>query len=190
MSEYNAKLYIATADQQRARSAKRYKDDPEKSREYSKKWRAEHPEKVLEYHQKDYAINKESLRVAKAKYRTTLNGRARELFDNARVRARRYKLPFDITYEWVVAALERGVCQCTSISFVLDERGRHPFSPSLDQSIPGKGYTLENTRMVCSMYNIAKNEHTDDDVIVFAIALLEASGYVVTQLTSQNSLAE
>ena len=181
MSDYNASLYKATADEQRARAAKRYKENPEKSREYSKKWREAHPEKVVEYHQKDYVLNKESLRAAKARYRITLNGRARELFDNARVRARKYQLPFSITLEWVVVALERGVCERTLILFVFDEKGRHPFSPSLDQNLPEKGYTPENTRVVCSMYNIAKNEHTEMDVIIMARALLEANGYVVIE---------
>lgn len=94
------------------------------------------------------------------------------LWNNARQRALQKDLPFSITLDWVRERTEGGACEATKIPFDLSVgsgRGRgNPFSPSLDQRVPGLGYTEENTAVVCWMYNCAKGVGTRDDVLKMA----------------------
>jgi hypothetical protein len=50
---------------------------------------------------------------------------------------------------------------------------RHPFSPSLDRIDNDRGYTPENTRVVCTMYNYCRNVARDEDVEYFAWQLFQ-----------------
>ena len=64
----------------------------------------------------------------------------------------------------------------TGIQFVYtkDERfTRQAFSPSLDRIDNDKGYTPENTRLVCTMYNYCRNVARDEDVEFFAWQLFQ-----------------
>jgi hypothetical protein len=180
LSEVNAANYLKDLANNRARSAQWHRANPEKAREQGKKWRAAHPDKVKDYHEKEYELNRESLLAAKAISRTTLNGRAQELFNNARTRSKTYNLTFSITLQWVVAALQRGHCERTRLEFVFDHKGRHAFSPSLDQKSAREGYTPANAQMVCTMYNEAKNEHDHSHVVAMARALLETNGFTIS----------
>ena len=102
-------------------------------------------------------------------YRQTEKGRAVVIFCDARVRARKAKLPFTITKDWVVEHLQSGVCAQTGDAFdytLLSSNGhRQPnmFAPSLDQIVPNAGYTEENTQIVCWWWNAFKYNRTDDE---------------------------
>jgi len=55
-----------------------------------------------------------------------------------------------------------------------DERyKKHPYSPSLDRINNDQGYTPENTRLVCAMYNYCRNVARDEDVEFFAWQLFQ-----------------
>lgn len=50
--------------------------------------------------------------------------------------------------------------------------GTKPFGPAIDRIDSKKGYSIENIRLVCNLFNFAKNRYTDDDVLRMAIALV------------------
>ena len=95
-------------------------------------------------------------------YRGTVGGRAGSLVGNARNRAKKKNLAFGISTEWVVErfATQGGRCAITGIPFTmltprqkLGEAAPYPLSPSLDQIVAGRGYTEDNTRLVCDGVN-------------------------------------
>ncbi len=90
------------------------------------------------------------------------------MLHDARSRAKQCNLPYQLSLEWLENKLAVGVCEVTGITFK-NERG--PYAPSLDQRIPGAGYTLKNTQVVVRMYNTAKGDWTHEDVLVLAKAL-------------------
>ena len=105
------------------------------------------------------------------------------LWNGARQRARKQNIPFTITREFVEAALEEGHCQVTGLPFNLDynddkdrNRKHRPYSASLDQTVSGKGYTPENTKVVVSIYNFAKLTFDHDDVVRLARAIVSTDG--------------
>lgn len=108
--------------------------------------------------------------------RKTPHGRAQGLVSAARTRSVDRVLPITITAEWVEERINRGVCEVTGIRFDLgaDGRGtgfRKAFGPSLDQRIPGIGYTKENTQVVVWSYNAAKGTGSHEEVLALAKAL-------------------
>lgn len=121
----------------------------------------------------------------------TPRGRLYQLFWAAKDRAAKKNLPFEISMDWLVELYEsqNGKCALTGISFDLGrnksgENGFRPFSPSLDQKIPGRGYTNENTRLICTSMNLALNRFGED---VFYRIL---RGYCVTTLESTDKRLE
>jgi hypothetical protein len=100
-------------------------------------------------------------------------GRAKQIHKSAKRRALHKGLAFSITEEWVAKqiAQQEGCCAMTGIPFIYEQDKRykrHPFSPSLDRVNNSRGYTVKNTRVVCTMYNYCKNTAFDEDVEYFA----------------------
>lgn len=84
---------------------------------------------------------------------------------NARQRAPKKRVPFDIDREYVMSRLEEvgGVCELSGIAFVpgYDPDGRYshnPFGVSIDRIEPAKGYVRGNIRLVLTALNFAINE--------------------------------
>ncbi len=107
----------------------------------------------------------------------SIGGRATSLRRSIKQRSKDKGLDFDLTRNWFVERLERGVCEVTGLSFELGggrhaERLTHPFSPSVDRISPSKGYTEDNCRLVVLNYNMAKGEFTHEDVLTWARALI------------------
>ena len=99
-------------------------------------------------------------------YRETLWGKANNLWRTAKKSAKAKHLPFDITVEDVIRLIVRAQLKWEAINQYLPEmwkikfdnsaKGngkRNPFTPSLDQIIPGKGYTLGNVQIVHWFWN-------------------------------------
>lgn len=107
------------------------------------------------------------------RYYATLNGRAVHLVNNARCRARRLHLPFDLTVPWVARKLRRGVCEATGIAFDFAAgfgKGHrfNSFAPSLDRKVSARGYTKRNVKVVCWIYNRAKGAFPIKDLLLMA----------------------
>jgi hypothetical protein len=89
----------------------------------------------------------------------------------AKVRAKQNGTTFDLTYKWAESRWT-GYCELTGLPFVLGSGRRGPYSPSVDQIEPKKGYTLGNSRFVLWAINSMKGEGTDEQMIFIARALI------------------
>ena len=123
--------------------------------------------------EKKRLYNKEYSRV----FSRTLRGKAQRMFHQAKKRAAKSGIDFEIDIQFIEDALNVGVCQVTGIKFVIDqdscERASSrdvqisPFTPSIDRIDCTKGYTKDNCQFVIYMYNTCKNTFTDEDVKFF-----------------------
>jgi len=100
------------------------------------------------------------------------------MFSSARKRAVKKGLEFSLTIEWLLEKFDEQDqrCSMTGIRFAYDKDERftrQAFSPSLDRIDNDKGYTPENTRLVCAMYNYCRNVARDEDVEFFAWQLFQ-----------------
>jgi hypothetical protein len=158
----NKKHVIETAKARRHRS-------PEKIREYWREHRARNPE--------EWARWLEAYRVSTYE---DVERRAGRLVAACRCRSRRYGVEFDLTKGWVAERLRAGVCEVTGLPFDISilpprekRKSRTPaFAPSLDRIERGGGYTQENTRVVVFIYNVARSDFEDQELIALAKALL------------------
>lgn len=93
------------------------------------------------------------------KYARSEKGRITQLLKSARKRAKKNDREFSLTREWVEEKFKKGVCEVTGAKFSFIKKEKYksaPFVPSLDRINSTKGYTPENTQMVCNFYNICK----------------------------------
>jgi hypothetical protein len=155
------------SEEQRAKNKERcrrfYEKNKDHVKEYSRRWYAENKERSLE---------------TKRKYFNSPRGRAVELMNriNKQTKGRRFGKPgfeTNLTIEWIEEKIKKGFCETTGIPFDFNDRKGSwaPFSPSVDRIDSKKGYTIDNCRVVCKIYNMAKNQFTDEDVIVMSKAL-------------------
>lgn len=100
--------------------------------------------------------------------------RAGKLLTWIRVRAAKSQREFDLTREWIAERLQSGMCEVTGIPLELSKPPGsrfHPWAPSVDRIDSKLGYTQDNCRVVCWIYNMAKSEWSDEVVMTFAKAL-------------------
>lgn len=106
----------------------------------------------------------------------TWNGRVTQLVGSARKRAKAKNLAFDLSSEHLVHLLEiQGYkCAVTGLPFCLkkSKEFKNPWSPSIDRINNDLGYMHDNIRIVCTMYNLARGQHTDEDLITLAKHIL------------------
>lgn len=103
---------------------------------------------------------------------------ARSALSALKHKANREGRDFDLSLEWIEQKFATGVCEVTGLALVISEYkpgkpgSRGPWSPSFDRIDNSLGYTEDNCRLVCWMYNVAKNSYTDEDVMRMAQNLL------------------
>lgn len=129
------------------------------SRLYMKKWADNNREKI----NKNQKI-----------YHSTVKGRATVLLNAALKRARSRGETFALELSDVIAGLSVGFCCKTLYPFDLELRSRgtnvykiNPMSPSIDKINPSGIYEPSNVQYVCSWYNLAKGQMSEDDLIKF-----------------------
>jgi hypothetical protein len=145
---------------------------------YSGRYREKHPDYYKDKGKERYDPTENAARYQK--YRTEYlrrrraqseeaYSRLRAILTAARDRATAKGLPFTIDMEWLLARYDEqlGCCALTGIilRFEVNESGQRfhqPYSPSLDQIIPGGGYTPDNTRLVCVVVNLALNRFGEE----------------------------
>lgn len=135
----------------------------EKAREASKRWHARHREE-----------NKARVKEVTAKYRQ--GQAARYQFKLLSNRASKQGRAFDLTEEFLAELLAPMECAVTGLPLSYDYEGNgrtNPWAPSVDRIDSAGGYTMDNVRLVCWAYNMAKNDWEEDVVLVMAAALME-----------------
>ena len=168
-----------------------YRDYYEKNKERKlerqkvrgKEYREENKEAIRQKHKEYYEKNKEKISKKTSERRTEqyrespeqhlqkikewkINNLEKYLVHNAKQRAKKYGIPFDITYKDIVIP---ECCPYLGIKLV-------PFSewssPSLDKIIPELGYVKGNIQVISTKANTMKNSATHDELVRFAEAIL------------------
>ena len=104
----------------------------------------------------------------------TVSNVAGKLRSDARYRARKKDMPFDLEKSWIEDKLRRGVCEVTGLPLDITE-SRSPWSPSLervnnDQNV---GYIPSNVKVVASIYNTARRHWRRQDILLLSIAIAD-----------------
>jgi hypothetical protein len=162
-------------EQVRAYRANYVQGNLEQVRAYNSGWSRQHrqdnAEQIRAHRQAYYRDNREQVLERNTGYRTALRstvpGAARLMFLGARARARKGRLPFDLTAEWVeselVSALENG-CPLLGIKITLNTGRRLSASPSIDKFRPELGYVQDNCWVVSWAANAMKHDMPIDFV--------------------------
>jgi hypothetical protein len=85
--------------------------------------------------------------------------------------------PCDLTLEFLEQKLKDQNYKCckTEMAFEISQgkgiNNRSPWSLSIDQKEPNKGYTQDNIQLVCLMYNLCKGVWSDNEVKQFVKAV-------------------
>jgi len=80
-----------------------------------------------------------------------------------RERAKEKNIPFNLNSKWLKSKLTIGHCETTGIKFDLSKVPFvNPYYPSIDRVDSSKGYTTDNCKLVCLMYNTAKCEFSEE----------------------------
>lgn len=162
------KNYIQIRKKRRAYYEANKKQILAKQRE---KKRAMPRERLLAQRAKDYEKHKAREKIRYHATRTFLPWL--NAFRGSKQRAKNRNTPFTLTKDWCETRWT-GRCEVTNIEFVLStKRSPYLFSPSLDQIIPGLGYTPENSRFVLHAVNALKGEGTDLDMLLIAQAIVK-----------------
>ncbi|HXC41744.1 MAG TPA: hypothetical protein VN667_22640 [Burkholderiales bacterium] len=101
----------------------------------------------------------------------------RNCWRSARWRAAKYKIPFDLSWEKLLARAhdQQWRCAITNIPLAVDQRSRRragPYGPSIDRIKAGQGYSDDNIRIVCVAINYALNEWGEDFFAALANSFL------------------
>jgi hypothetical protein len=74
----------------------------------------------------------------------------------------------------LLATAQQWRCRQTGVALDLTPGfGRSPLAPSIDRIDSSRGYEPDNIQLVCMIYNLCKNEYSDDDVLAFARSLVD-----------------
>ncbi len=138
----------------RAEAQKRYheqqKNDPEyvaRRREYGRKWRQSHKKEALDARKQYYKDNPEY-----------------GWLDSTKSRARRLKVPFNLTVEYI-KAIYTDTCPVLGISLTRTIGGPSTDnSPTLDRIIPHLGYVEGNVMVISKLANQIKSSATPEQV--------------------------
>lgn len=117
--------------------------------------------------------NKSSVRYYEYRGRDQYNVKSRinTLVINARNRAKKQSLPFNISTDIMVSLWESqgGKCAVSGREFCLDyneKGGPHQNGPSIDKIVPELGYTVENVRFVTYQVNTALSNFGDEALLL------------------------
>lgn len=84
-----------------------------------------------------------------------------------RYQAKKLGLAFDLDDEWLKS--QPMMCAISGKSFTVGG----PCTPSFDQKIAGKGYTRENTQLICLWLNMAKRDWPEDQIRALIVETAE-----------------
>jgi len=163
------------------RSEPRYKDSYKSACKRcavisNKTWKTANPAKVKQYVKQWRKQNAEVYKKLYLKYRTSnpLRYRASKIIQTARSNAKRKKVPFRLTPQYVFEKMKSGHCEVTGMKFVISKDARNPYSPSIDKIKPSLGYTEGNVRIILWALNAFKSNFSDAEIYPIAKAFCES----------------
>lgn len=140
--------------------AKRSRDkNKERAREWARNHRARHQESTNQISRDWYNAKPDDERkeYSKAKYYAN---QARTMVSNAKQRAKRCGVPFDLTTDDIIIP---DVCPVLGVPFVWGG-GINDYTPSLDRMIPDLGYVKGNVAVISNLANRIKSNATASQV--------------------------
>ncbi len=131
-------------------------------KQYRKNYHIKNKEQTHAKQKIYYKNNRQEVLQYQKNYYHSENGKINSMYNTAKRRASKKKIEFSLTKEWITQQLiaQKFCCILTDIPFVFNETNSqlNPFIPSLDRINSSKGYTQDNTRIVCSIINLSLNE--------------------------------
>jgi hypothetical protein len=122
-----------------------------------------------EISKKSYSLNKEFRKNKELTKRSTVNGRIARMLINAKSRAKKNNLPFNIDKSDIRIPL---VCPLTGINITLEvdskNRTARDSTVSLDRIVPELGYVKGSVRVISYLANKIKNNASKEVLITFA----------------------
>lgn len=97
----------------------------------------------------------------------------------AKKRAAKRGMEYTLAHDDLRRMYDAGACAISGVAFSTWKPAsafRSPWVPSLDRIDPSKGYTPDNTRLVCAAVNLAMNEWGEDVVRRWACHMARKSG--------------
>jgi hypothetical protein len=112
------------------------------------------------------------------KYYLSTKGRAAHMLNNARRRAKEKDVVFDLTTDWLLEKLDKGICEVTGLPMTVNINGgkghkNNPFSPSIDRINQKGNYVEENCRITIWIYNRARGAFPDDSFDLMIESLMK-----------------
>ena len=142
------------------------------------KYKDENPEYFKQKGKENYKPEENKARYQKTKvnflkrkeeWYLSISGRLYDLMQAAKDRSKKKNTPFDLTLDFLLQKYEEqnGTCVLTGLQFIFERTSNKqqrytPFGPSLDKIDYTKGYTQDNTRLVCVIVNLALNTFGDE----------------------------
>lgn len=121
-------------------------------------------------------LNKARHREYEIGWMQTSKGRVSRMLISIRNRAKKLGYECDLTPDWLRLRVETGVCAATGEVFnlsVIGGRGKkNPLAPSVDRIDCSRGYTMDNCRVVTTIFNMARNDFGDEALARMAKGLL------------------
>lgn len=143
--------------------------DTAKNREYCRKYREAHREQYNARSRAYAAAHPEQRRAWNAANREHRNAYQRAhpehgLFNQARIRAKRYGVPCTLTLADVRELPAPMVCTATGLPLAHSKGQPSALSPSIDRIENSRGYVPGNVRLVCQRFNVLrKDDHVSHD---------------------------
>lgn len=154
--KWNAKNSVQKAEYLREWRAK----NPTYDAKYTRDWRVKNPIQNSEYQNQWYKNNRE--RAAKRSKRYRKANPIRTLLWRIEARAKYRDLTFSLTRKWLEKRLEPMCCEVTGVKLDWSNNAK---CPSVDRIDCSKGYTMKNCRITSWMYNRARGNFTDKEVM-------------------------
>lgn len=134
-------------------------------KEVEKQYYQENKDKIDEKNKKYYQENKDELSEKNKQYRKSAAGQ----YSHYKRSAKQRGTNFTLTEEWFEEQMKLpqfNVCAVSGTTFV--DEPRHPHSRTLDRVSSTKGYTPDNVRWVCLIYNAWKSDLTIKEIFEIA----------------------
>lgn len=96
--------------------------------------------------------------------RTVSRSRINAMLNNARRRAKKYNVEFDLNIDDIVIP---ELCPLLQVPLIWGTKGNYEHTPSLDRIDPLGGYTIDNINIISKKANSMKNSASLDEMKIF-----------------------
>ena len=138
----------------------------------AKQYRQENKDKLQQYRKQRYEENKDEIKQYSRQYWKSAAG----LLSHYKKSAKRRGINCTLKEEWFEEQMKLpqfNICAVSGKTFVVVDEPNHPHSRTLDRISSTKGYTPDNVRWVCRVYNTWKSDLTLKEMFEIAKYMCE-----------------